>query len=96
MGGKKTELTLCQLHLAIAALARSWGISGPKEVGKQPAKDAAKIRYAKRRNAQARRSHTKTTLKKLKRLGIDLAEVKHCRWDDTDRRIIRQSPKSME
>lgn len=67
----------------MAALVRSWWISEPKEVEKQLAKAAAKIRYAQRRNAQARRSHTKTTLKKLKRLGIDLAKVKRCQWDET-------------
>ena len=67
----------------MAALVRSWWISEPKEVEKQLAKAAAKIRYAQRRNAQARGSHTKTTLKKLKRLGIDLAKVKRCQWDGT-------------
>jgi hypothetical protein len=84
MGEKKNpELTVCQLHTAMAALVRSWWISEPKDVEKQLEKAAAKIRYAQRRNAQARESHTKTTLKKLEILGIDLAKVKRCQWDET-------------
>jgi hypothetical protein len=67
----------------MAALVRSWGISEPKDVERQLAKAAAKIRYAQRRNAQARKSHTKTTLKKLKSLGINLARLKRCQWDET-------------
>jgi hypothetical protein len=67
----------------MAALVRSWGISEPREVEKQLAKAAAKTKYTQRRIAQARKSHTKTTLKKLKRLGIDLAKLKRCRWDET-------------
>jgi hypothetical protein len=67
----------------MAALVRSWGISEPKDVERQLAKAAAKIRYAQRRNAQARKSHTKTTLQKLKTLGIDLARLKRCQWDET-------------
>lgn len=67
----------------MAALVRSWAISEPKDVERQLAKAAAKIKYAQRRNAQARKSHTKTTLKKLKRLGIDLARLKRCQWDET-------------
>ena len=62
---------------------RSWWISEPKEAEKLLATAAAKIRYAQRRNEQARRSHTKTTLKKLKKLGIDLAEIERCQWDET-------------
>jgi len=61
---------------------RSWWISEPKEAEKLLTKAAAKIRYAQRRNEQARRSHTKTTLRKLKKLGIDLAEIERCQWDE--------------
>jgi hypothetical protein len=37
-----------------------------------------KIRYYQARNEQARRSHTKTQRKRLKRSGIDLRKAKRC------------------
>ena len=67
----------------MAALVRSWWISEPKAVEKLLGKAASKIRYAQRRNAQARKSHTKTTVKELEQLGIDLTTLKRCDWDET-------------
>jgi hypothetical protein len=36
------------------------------------------IQYHQRRNAQARTSHSKTTKRKLRRLGIQLSTLKKC------------------
>ena len=41
-------------------------------------RELAKQRYYKRRNAQARRSHTKTRRARLKFLGIDPDRIKSC------------------
>jgi SRSO17 transposase len=42
------------------------------------AKELTKQRYYQRRNAQARRSHTKTTKARLQALGIDADRIKSC------------------
>ena len=41
-------------------------------------RELAKQRYYQRRNAQARRSHTKTQKARLKSLGIDVDRIKSC------------------
>jgi hypothetical protein len=41
---------------------------------------AEKINWAQSRNTAARKSHTKTTRGKLRKLGIKLTEIKRCRW----------------
>lgn len=41
-------------------------------------RELAKQRYYQRRNAQARRSHTKTRTARLKALGIDVDRIKSC------------------
>ena len=40
--------------------------------------ELAKQQYYQRRNKQARLSHTKTTIKKLKAIGIDPDKIKSC------------------
>jgi hypothetical protein len=44
---------------------------------------AEEIRWAQTRNAQARNSHTKTTRRRLRRLGIKLNQVKRCLWNSS-------------
>jgi hypothetical protein len=39
---------------------------------------ARRIRYHQRRNGVARRCHRKTTIRKLHRLGIKLADIPRC------------------
>jgi hypothetical protein len=70
---------VCQVHTAVSALVRSWWLDG---LAAQPlfAQAARKIDRDQHRNAQARRSHTKTTRRKLRRLGIRLSDIKRCRW----------------
>jgi len=41
---------------------------------------AEKINWAQSRNAASRESHTKTTKRKLNRLGIKLTLIKRCKW----------------
>ena len=76
-------MTVCQLHTAMAALVRSWDLPSPRAKEKVLAKAARKIQWAQRRNAQARKSHTKRTRQELRALGIKLTELKRCRWDTT-------------
>ena len=73
----------------MAALVRSWWITDPDQIERLLERTASKIRYAQRRNAQARESHTKTTIKKLEDLGIDVSKLKRCGWDATSACRIR-------
>ena len=74
---------MCQLHTALAALVRSWWANGRAASERLLEKTAAKITHQQRRNAQARKSHTKRTRRRLRELGIKLTELKRCRWDGT-------------
>jgi hypothetical protein len=47
------------------------------------AQAAEEIEWAQKRNAQARKSHTKTKWRKLRRLGITKNGLKRCTWDTT-------------
>jgi hypothetical protein len=67
----------------MSALVRSWGLSSPTDRGKLLKKAAAKVRYAQRRNAEARKSHWKRALEKLTQLGITLSQLNRCEWDTT-------------
>ncbi len=72
-GGKKNpELTVCQVYTAMAALVRLWGLSFPTARGEVLQKAAAKIRYTQHRKAQARKSHWKQALERLRQFGITL------------------------
>ena len=82
-GGENQELTVCQLHTATAALVRSWWDSGRAACDRLLERTAAKIRHQQRRNAQARKSHTKTTRRKLRELGIRLTDLPRCTWGRT-------------
>ena len=79
-GKKNPELTVCQVHTAVSAVVRSWWLDGAaaKQLFQQASK---KIAYRQHHNAQARKSHTKTTRKLLKQLGIDLTKTKTISWN---------------
>ena len=51
---------------------------GRQTKGAQFRRELAKQQYYQRRNAQARRSHTKTRKAKLRSLGIDADRIKSC------------------
>jgi hypothetical protein len=73
---------VCQVHTAVAAVVQSWWLDNraSKQLYEQAAKEIAR---AQNRNAQARKSHTKTTRRKLRRLGIKLTEINRCIWNST-------------
>ena len=74
---------MCQLHTATAALVRSWWDNGRGASDRLLEKTAAKIRHQQRRNAQARKSHTQATRRKLRELGIRLTDLPRCTWGRT-------------
>jgi hypothetical protein len=80
---KNPEPTVCQLHTAMAALVRLWGLPFPTARGEVLQKAAAKIRYTQHRKAQARKSHWRQALERLRQFGITLFELKRCTWDTT-------------
>lgn len=71
---------MCQVHTAISAVIRSLWLDG-RAASALYAQAANDIRWAQTRNAQARISHTKTTRRRLRALGIKLTEVKRCVWN---------------
>ena len=81
-GGENPELTECQVHTAIAALIPSWWLD-QRPSKKLLERTAAEIERTQKRNAAARKSHTKATRKKLRALGIKLTEVPRCAWGKT-------------
>jgi hypothetical protein len=76
-------LTVCQLHSALAALVRSWWLNGERTPRKVIEKIVKKLARTQRRNAAARKSHTKQTRRRLRELGIKLTELKRCQWGPT-------------
>jgi hypothetical protein len=82
VGGKNPELTECQVHTTVAALIPFWwlGLSPPRRLLERTSEE---IERAQRRNAVARRCHTKRTRRRLHALGIRLTELPRCRWDST-------------
>ncbi len=81
-GGENPELTECQAHTAVAALIPCWWLD-ERPSKKLLERTAEEIGYTQRRNAAARKSHTKATRKKLRALGIKLTEVPRCAWGKT-------------
>jgi hypothetical protein len=70
------------VHTAVAALIPFWWLSlrAPKKLLERT---AAEIERAQRRNATARKSHTKRTRRRLRESGIKLTELPRCKWDTT-------------
>ncbi len=78
---KKTELTLCQVRTATRVLVPVW-YRGGRCSRKQAEVIAAQLALTQARNAAARRSPRKRTLPRLHRIGIYLADIRHCKWAD--------------
>lgn len=79
---KYPEITVSQVRQATSALVCSWW--QPELTASSIIDEAARrIEYYQRRNAQARKSHTKTRIAKLESLGIDMNTVRRCEWDST-------------
>jgi len=77
--GKNPELTICQVHLAVSALIRSWSLSR-RASRRLIEKTARRIRYSQQRKAAARKSHYRRTLRKLREIGINIKNLIRCKW----------------
>ena len=75
-------MTECQVHTAVAALIPFWwlDLSPPRKLLERT---SAEIERANRRDAVARKSHTKRTRRRLRESGIKLTELPRCTWDST-------------
>jgi hypothetical protein len=70
---------VCQVHVAAAALVRSWWLSGALCTALIEAA-ANEIQHWQQRNAAARKSHIKRTRRKLREIGIYLKDLIRCKW----------------
>jgi len=70
---------VCQVHIAAAALVQSCWLSGNVCAALIEAA-AGEIQHWQQRNATARKCHTKRTRKKLRKMGIYLKDLIHCKW----------------
>ena len=75
------SLTHNQIRDALAAWCRAWPLG---RVGRERLLDQAAwcISYTRSRNAAARISHRKTTVKKLRKRGIDVEKIRTCIGSD--------------
>ncbi len=75
-------MTECQVHTAVAALIPFWWLSAcpPRKLLERT---CGEIERTQRRNALARRCHTKRTRRRLHKLGIKLTVLPRCRWNST-------------
>ena len=78
-GGEKPELTVCQVHAAVAALVPCWWLVG-RASPTLIEHTATIIQHWQQRNATARKCHRKRTLKKLRKNGIILKNLIPCKW----------------
>ena len=74
------ELTVSQVYQATSAIVQSWWLT-PTDAERLINATAYRIEYYQRRNAQARKSHTRTRIARLESMGIDVDTMKHCEWD---------------
>lgn len=74
------EVTVSQLREAMSSLVQSWWLN---RSGADALIDAtaSRLEYYQRRNAQARKSHTKTRVRKLEAMGIDMTHIAKCSWE---------------
>lgn len=64
----------------MTALIRSWWDNDRRASDRLLEKTAKKISKAQRRKAQARKSHTKKTIRLLHAIGIRLTDLPRCHW----------------
>jgi len=74
------ELTVSQVRQATTAIVQSWWLS-PADGERLISSTAYRIQYYQRRNAQARKSHTKTRIGKLTAMGIEMKTINKCHSD---------------
>lgn len=78
--GEHPDVTVSQMRQATSAIIQSWWLS-PKDAERLIEHTARQLTYYQRRNKQARESHTRTRIKKLEELGIDLSTINQCGFD---------------
>jgi hypothetical protein len=64
----------------MSSLVQSWWLD-PLNADALIENTAYRLQYYQRRNAQARKSHTKTRIRKLEAMGIDMSQVELCCWE---------------
>jgi SRSO17 transposase len=74
------ELTVSQVRQATSAMIQSWWLT-PSDAERLISHTAYRLQYYQRRNAQARKSHTRTRIRKLEAMGISLDTIPKCKWD---------------
>lgn len=78
----REHLTVEMIHDAASAIVETLGMP-PSARAQTLKRVAATINYHLRRNHQARKSHTKTTLACLHALGIDVEKLPSCVPNDS-------------
>lgn len=78
--GEYPELSVSQVRQATSAVIQSWWLP-PQAAEELISNTAYKLEYYQRRNRQARQSHTKTRIRNLQKLGIDLDHINRCDSD---------------
>ena len=80
LGEKIPELTVDQVHDAVAGLI-PWWWRGSRVSTRFLETLAKEIQDTQRENAKSSRSHNKRTRRKLRELGIKLTRIERCRWN---------------
>jgi len=83
VGKKNPDLTICQLHTAMTELIRAVWREDEAGISRVMEKVAQKITRKQARMAASRKSHTKKTQARLRKLGIKLTELARCTWGPT-------------
>ena len=78
--GEYPELTISQVRQATSAMIQSWWLP-PRAAEELISNTAYKIAYHQKRNRQARQSHTKTRVRKLQEMEIEVTAIRRCRWE---------------
>ena len=78
--GEYPELTISQVRQATSAMIQAWWLP-PKAAKELIDHTAYRLAYYQKRNRQARQSHTKTRIRKLQEVGIELPQTRRCQWD---------------
>lgn len=74
------ELTVSQVRQATSAIIQSWWLT-PTDGERLLHDTAYRLQYYQKRNAQARRSHTRTRKRRIEALSIDFETIQKCNWD---------------
>ncbi len=78
--GEYPELTISQVRQATSAMIQSCWL--PPTVAAELINNTAyRLEYYQKRNLHARQSHTKTRIRKLQELGVNLTQTRRCQWE---------------